>query len=191
MKSTRMPAVAIAPVAVVAICTLAAISAYAQSSDQARTAHQDTKFLEAANQGSVDEIDLAQLALKKSNNDDVKAFAQKMIDDHTKLINDMKRFDYEAGVQVPSHPDAAAEATKLKLDILTGSAFDKAYIKAMVEDHHKDLEDFIREEKATAYPAFKDAVEQGAQVVRGHLELIDQLAKKNGVAPAPVPTSGM
>jgi putative membrane protein len=177
--------------AVLGVVALSACTAaFAQTPGQARTAHQDTKFLEKANQGSVDEVDLAQLVLKKSSNDDVKAFAQKMVTDHTALLDAMKPFDMEAGVTIPEHPDAAAEATKLKLDVLKGEAFDKAYIKAMVEDHHKDLEAFMAEEKATGYPAFKDAVSQGEKVVRGHLEMIDQLAKKNGLAPAPVP-SGM
>jgi putative membrane protein len=188
MKFNALPTI----LALAAITT--SVPAFAKTApvhDQAGTAHQDTKFLEKANQGSVDEIELAQLALKKASNDDVKAFAQKMVDDHTKLINDMKRFDYEAGLQVPSHPDASTEAEKLKLDVLTGEAFDKAYIKAMVEDHHKDLEAFLNEEKATGYPAFKDAVEQAAKTVREHLEMIDQLAKKYGLPPAPVPNSGM
>jgi putative membrane protein len=151
------------------------------------TAHQDTKFLEKANQGCVDEVALAQIALKKSTNDDVKNFAQKMIQDHTQLMEDMKPFDFQAGLQPPAHPDAATEAEKLKLDLLSGQTFDKAYIKAMVEDHHKDLQEFAAEEKSTAYPAFKKAVAHGEEVVRQHLELIDQLAKKNGVAPAPIP----
>ncbi len=58
----------------------------------------------------------------------------------------------------------------------------------MVEDHHKDLEAFRAEAKYTGYPAFRDAVSQGEQVVREHLQLIDDLAKKNGIAPAPVPS---
>jgi putative membrane protein len=179
--------------AIAAMSTCAAVLAQNSSPtpDQARTAHQDTKFLEKANQGSVDEIELAQIALKKSSNDDVKNFAQKMIQDHQKLIDDMKPFDYEAGLKVPDHADASTEAEKLKLDVLSGATFDKAYIKAMVEDHHKDLQEFLSEEKTTGYPAFKSAVGQGAKVVREHLEMVDQIAKKNGVAPAPVPSSGM
>jgi putative membrane protein len=175
-----------------AISAIAACApAFAQGANQTSTAHQDTKFLDKANQGSVDEIELAQVALKKSNSDDVKAFAQKMIDDHTTLINNMQPFDNQAGIKPPAHPDAATEALKLKLDVLSGQTFDKAYIKAMVEDHHKDLEEFMAEEKATAYPAFKDAVKQGEQVVRDHLKIIDGLAKKNGIAPAPVPAAGL
>lgn len=168
-----------------------AAPAFAKSNTPARTqqstAHQDTKFLEAANQGSVDEINLAQLALQKSSNEDVKNFAQRMVQDHNTLINNMKPFANEAGLETPSHPSAAAEAEKLKLDALSGAAFDKAYIKAMVAGHHKVLEEFRAEAKATGYPAFKSAVEQGEQVVREHLEMINGIAKKNGIAPAPVP----
>ena len=176
--------------AIAAMSTCAAVLAQNSSPtpDQARTAHQDTKFLDKANQGSVDEIELAQIALKKSSNDDVKNFAQKMINDHQKLIDDMKPFDNEAGLKVPDHADASTEAEKLKLDVLSGATFDKAYIKAMVQDHSKDLAEFRQEVKSTGYPAFKNAVEQGEQVVREHLEMINQIAKKNGVAPAPVPT---
>jgi len=188
MKITAFPA--LLGVAAISLGTATFAQTSSPGSDQARTAHQDTEFLKKANQGSVDEIDLAQLALKKSSDDDVKAFAQKMIDDHGKLLDDMKPFDMQAGVSIPEHPDAAGEATKLKLDVLTGKTFDKAYIKAMVEDHHKDLEAFIAEEKATSYPAFKDAVGKGEKVVHEHLEMIDQMAKKDGVAPAPVPDSG-
>jgi putative membrane protein len=185
MKFATIPAVL--AFAAVATCAPAFAS---PAPDQAATAHQDTKFLEKANQGSVDEIEIAQLVLKKSTNDDVKAFAQRMIDDHGKLLNDMKPFDNEAGLKVPEHPDAATEATKLKLDILKGAAFDKAYIKAMVDDHKKDLQEFQAEAKSTGYPAFRNAVEQGESVVREHLQMIDDLAKKNGVTPAPIPAAG-
>ncbi len=173
------------------VAVAASAPAFAKSNTPARTqqstAHQDTKFLEKANQGNVDEIELAQLALQKSSNEDVKNFAQRMIADHNTLIDNMKPFANEAGLQTPSHPSAATEAEKAKLDALSGAAFDKAYIKAMVADHHKDLGEFREEVKATGYPAFKTAVEQGEQVVREHLEMINGIAKKNGIAPAPVP----
>src|ERR1035437_5770584 len=109
--------------------------AFAQSADQARTAHKDTEFLKAANQGSVDEINLAQIALKKSDDQDVKNFAQKMVDDHTKLLDDMKKFDDEAGLTVPEHADAGTLVEEAKLELLSGKSFDKSYIKKMVEDH--------------------------------------------------------
>src|SRR5580704_9674118 len=45
----------------------------------------DKAFVRKALEGGMTEIQLGQLALQKSSNDDVKQFAQKMIDDHTKL----------------------------------------------------------------------------------------------------------
>jgi putative membrane protein len=175
---------ALAGLTMISICA----PAFAQSPDQLKTAHQDTEFLKQANQGSVNEIDLAQIALKKSNDQDVKDFAQKMVDDHTKLLNDMKSFDMEAGLTVPEHDDASTDAEKAKLELLTGTTFDKSYIKEMVEGHHKVLEAFISEEKSTGYPAFKTAVGSGEQVVRGHLEMANKIAKKLGVPQAPVPS---
>jgi len=188
MKFATLPAVV--AFAAVAICTQAVAQSKAPATrDQKSTAHQDTKFLEEANQGNVDEIELAQLALKKTQNDDVKNFAQKMVHDHNMLIENLKPFADEAGKQAPSHPSLATEAEKVKLDMLTGESFDKAYIKAMVEDHHKDLQAFRAEIKSTGYPAFRSAVEQGEQVVLEHLEMINQIAKKNGIKPAPVPAA--
>lgn len=184
MKLTAFPT--LLALAVLSTC----VSAFAAAPDQASTAHQDTEFLKQANQGSVDEIDLAQIALKKSDDPDVKNFAQTMIDGHTKLINDMKPFDMEAGLTVPEHDDLSTDAEKAKLEVLTGKTFDKAYIKEMVEGHHKVLEAFLSEEKKTGYPAFRTAVKQGEQVVRDHLEMADKIARKDGVTPAPVPSSG-
>ncbi|MEO6802083.1 MAG: DUF4142 domain-containing protein [Granulicella sp.] len=188
MKVAAIPAIVV--LAFLTTCAPAFAKTHAPAvKDQQSTAHQDTKFLEDATQGSVDEIDLAQIALKKSNNEDVKAFAQKMVHDHTMLIENMQSFANEAGLKKPEHDSIATDALKVKLEVLSGEAFDRAYIKAMVEDHHKDLMAFEKEIKATGYPAFKEAVEKGAEVVRGHLEMINDIAKKNGVAPAPVPHS--
>lgn len=167
-----------------ALCT--GVPAVAAGPTQASTAHQDTEFLKTANQGSVDEVDFAQFVMKKTSYPDVKAFAQRMIDDHTKLLDAMKPFDEEAGLTVPDHVDLETKAKEAKLELLSGKSFDKSYIKDMVEDHHKDLEAFRKEEATTGYPAFKAAVAKGEGVIKEHLDMIDQLAKKNGIAPAPV-----
>ena len=66
-------------------------------------------------------------------------------------------------------------------------AFDKAYVKQMVEDHHKVLQAFISEESSTANPSLKAAVKQGTGVIRSHLVHANQDATKLGIATAPVP----
>lgn len=182
MKRTFLPIL----LALAVPCAFAAPGAPAVK-DQASTAHQDTEFLKKASQGNVDEIDLAQQALKKSNNQQIKDFAQKIIDDHTALAQKMQPFASEAGIDVPKHPDASTEAEKLKLDVMSGDSYDKSYVKEMVEDHHKDLMEFRQEVATTGYPAFKTAVEDGEKVIREHLVMANKLAKSMGLATAPVP----
>ena len=61
----------------------------------------DRMFVKKALQGGMAEVQLGQLTLQKSNNDQVKQFAQHMIDDHTKLNDQMKPVAQQVGVAVP------------------------------------------------------------------------------------------
>ena len=60
----------------------------------------DKMFVKKALQGGMAEVHLGQLTLQKSNNDQVKQFAQRMIDDHTKLGEQMKPVAQQLGVPI-------------------------------------------------------------------------------------------
>ncbi len=155
--------------------------------DQASTAKQDTAFLKKASQGNVDEVDLGQQALQKSDDQQVKEFAQKLVDDHTALQQKMAPFAAEAGLETPTSPDAEAAAEKVKLDVLKGKAYDKEFVRFNIKDHAKDLAEFRKEIATTGYPAFKTALVNGEQVIREHLEIANKLGKSMGLTPAPMP----
>jgi putative membrane protein len=141
----------------------------------------DTLFVKKALQGGLAEVQLGQLTLQKSNNDQVKQFAQKMIDDHTKLGDQMKPVAQQVGVAVPTEPSKKDKQTMAKLQALSGSAYDQAYIKDMVKDHKQDLSDFQMEASNGQDPAVKDAATQGSHVIAQHLQLAQQLAKDQNV----------
>jgi predicted outer membrane protein len=81
------------------------VSAVAQSTQSAQSTPSSTSaqsvdslFLQAATAGNAFEIETSKLALQKSNNNAIKTFAQRMIDDHTKaqqsvnnLLNQLQR----------------------------------------------------------------------------------------------------
>ena len=75
------------------------------------------------------EIQLGQLTLQKSNNDQVKQFAQHMIDDHTKLNDQMKPVAQQLGVDVPNQISKKDQKVMAKLQALSGPAYDQAYIR--------------------------------------------------------------
>ena len=84
------------------------------------------------------EVDAGKMAVSKTQNAEVKTFAQKMIDDHTKALNDVTALAQSKGVTLPTEVDAPHKAMAAKLDKLSGDAFDKAYMAdAGVSDHNK------------------------------------------------------
>lgn len=159
--------------------------------DQAATGNQDPngtaammdkQFVRSALEGGMAEVQMGQLATQKSSNPDVKEFGQKMVDDHTKLGDQMKQVAAQMNVKLPDSLSSKDKSTIAKLSALDGDAFDKAYIKEMVKDHKKDEKEFKQEAIDASNPALKGVVSQGAQVIGQHLQMIEQIAQKNNVA---------
>jgi putative membrane protein len=144
----------------------------------------DKMFVQKAMQGGMAEVQLAQLTLQKSNNEQVKQFAQKMLDDHTKLNDQMKPIAQQLGVQAPNGVSKKDSKTMAKLQGLSGSEYDQAYIRDMVKDHKSDLSEFQTEASNGSDPNVKDAATQGSKVIAQHLQMAQQLAKDQNVTMA-------
>jgi putative membrane protein len=141
----------------------------------------DRVFVKNAMEGGLAEVQLGQLTLQKSNNDQVKQFAQRMIDDHTKLNEDMKPVAHQLGVDVPDQVSKKDRNVMNKLQGLSGAAYDQAYIKDMVKDHKGDLSEFQAEASSGLDQTVKDAAAQGSKVIAQHLQMAQQLAKDQNV----------
>jgi putative membrane protein len=145
----------------------------------------DMEFVKKALQGSMAEVQVAQLALQKSSDDQVKQFAQRMVTDHSKMIEDMKPVADAVGVRVPNGPDKKQKAMMAKLQALSGADFDKAYVQAMVKDHKEDDSEFKNEIANGQSPVVKDAASKADPVIESHLQVIEGIAKNMNL------TSGM
>jgi putative membrane protein len=151
---------------------------------QPQNAAMDKMFVQKAMQGSLAEVQLGQLTLQKSNNEQVKQFAQKMIDDHTKLNEQMKPIAQQLGVKVPDGISKKDSKNIAKMQSLSGPEYDQAYIKGMVKDHKSDLSDFQTEASNGSDPNVKDAAAQGSKVIAQHLQMVQQLAKDQNITMA-------
>lgn len=145
-------------------------------------AMQDKKFAKAALAGGMAEVQLGQLAEQKSNSEDVKQFGQRMVDDHTKLNDQMKPIAAQLGVEPPTQLMPKDQELMTRLQGLSGDEFDKAYIKAMLKDHKKDNKEFQMEASNGQNPQEKEAAMQGDQIIKQHLQLAEQLAKAHNIA---------
>ena len=151
----------------------------------------DKSFIKMADEGNTAEITASQIALKKSHNDDVKAYATKMITDHQKLRSDMAPLAQQFGVMTPQPLNPTHKAQDARLSQLSGTRFDKEYIKNMDADHHKTLGMFNNEIATTANPDVKSAAQMGKPVIAQHTDMADQLAMKMGVPTIPTPGGDM
>jgi len=145
------------------------------------TLSQDKTFLTNAAEGGMAEIQMGQLASQKASNPKVKAFGQKMVTDHTMLNNELKPFADQDGLTPPTSLSPEDQAEYDKLNGLSGSDFDKAYISAMMKDHDKDLQDFKQEVATTQDPKLKATVEKAEKVIAQHHRLADKLGNSMGV----------
>jgi putative membrane protein len=132
------------------------------------------------------DIDAAKLALKKTRNDQVKQFAQQMIDDHTKLQNSVNDLGKKLNVK-PEPSDtskslksAAADEMK-KLRGLNGKAFDTEYINHEVAYHQQVLDAAGNVLIPNAQNAeLKSALQGAAPLIQGHLDHARQLQSSMG-----------
>ena len=139
-------------------------------------------FVSKALEGGETEVQLGQLAQQKSQSNDVKQFAQKMVSDHSQMADKwFKPVAQQLGVSEPKGPSKKDKKEIAKLQGLSGDEFDREYITMMVKDHQKDLKDFKDEAQVAQDPNLKQVVQQGSTLISQHLQLIEQIAKNHNV----------
>jgi putative membrane protein len=97
------------------------------------------KFVEKAARQGMTEVEASKLALQKSNNEDVKSFANHMIKDHTQANNDLTSIASSKNLTVPTDPDMLHKAAIKRLSSKSGAEFDRAYAQQMSKDHDKTV----------------------------------------------------
>ena len=138
----------------------------------------DKDFVTSAGKGGKAEVELAQDALTHATNADVKSFAQKLVDDHTKANGELEQFATSHGVTIPTEVEAKAKEVKERLMKLTGKSFDQAFLKQMVDDHTSTIKAFEDESKNGTDADLKSWVDKTLPTLRDHLKMAQNLQKK-------------
>jgi putative membrane protein len=138
----------------------------------------DKKFLATAAQSDQNEIKLSELAEQKASSPALKAFAQKMVTEHTKMSESMKPFAESWGITPPAGLDDDHQKEYDKLSGLSDMDFDKEYMSQMVKDHAKALDVFTSEAKNTKDMKFRAVVIDGKTMVAAHKNMAYDLEKK-------------
>ncbi|HMF77459.1 MAG TPA: DUF4142 domain-containing protein [Bryobacteraceae bacterium] len=148
----------------------------------------DKAFLKDAAMGGMTEVELGKLASQKASRDDVKQFAQKMVDDHTKANEQLKELAAKANVKIPDALDSKHQSRIDKMSKLSGEDFDKAYVKNQLKDHQSHVKDFTAEAQNGMDPDVKAFASSTLPTLQQHLEQAKALNKSGKEAAKQAPS---
>ena len=115
----------------------------------------DEVFATRAAAGGLAEVSLSQLAMDKATSLDVKQFARRMVEDHSKANTELKQIMDKQNLTVPTALDDKHQRVYHKLSKLEGSDFDRQYMKVMLSDHDETVAAFKNESLYGQDPALK------------------------------------
>ncbi|WP_161882618.1 DUF4142 domain-containing protein [Deinococcus alpinitundrae] len=104
------------------------------------TNNPDVLFMDVATMSNLAEIATSKLALQKSSDASVRAFAQQMITDHTKAQAELAQLAASKGIKLADKPGADQRLQSDKLATLSGAAFDAMYKMVQVGGHQMTLD---------------------------------------------------
>jgi putative membrane protein len=206
-----------------ALCTVLALSAAALRADDdknkgapgndstatsSKLSHSDEKFIKDACRGNHMEVQMGKLGVQKAQSDQVKQYAQRLIDDHTKADTELKQLASSKGLTLPSEKvagtsedysdrtrvreksDTDAESHKehaglKKLEGLSGTEFDREFVRMAVKDHENDIKEFEKASQKADDAQVKAFAAKALPTLREHLSQAKSLQSQIGSAGAP------
>lgn len=159
-------------IGVAVVAALFGTAVYAQSS----VSKGDREFMEDIAHANLAEVAMGHMALEKSQNAQVKQFAQKMIDDHSKAEDELKQLADSKGVKLPTEPGVMQKTKVTTLKSLFGETFDKQYVKhAGVGDHENAQKLLTRVQSKATDADLKSYADKTIKAVEEHLAMAKQL----------------
>jgi putative membrane protein len=163
--------------------TTPAAPATTKAEDASKLDRSDRKMLEDLAQGNMAEVDAGKMALEKSQNAEVKKFAQQMVDDHTKALGEVQALATAKNVTLPDGAGAMAKTKATALKALSGNLFDKEYAKrAGVGDHESTVKLLQKMQKDGKDSDLKALAGKMLPTVEHHLEMAKALAASTSAA---------
>lgn len=139
----------------------------------------EQEFITMAAQGNNTEIQTSQLALERSQDETIRQYAQRMIDEHTAANQQLEPLAAQRGIELPTTPSSFDTAVLEKLTQTPDAQFDQAYMDTQVNAHLKSLAVFrtgARQVAATDLQAYASTL---LPSIQDHLEMASQMSQGN------------
>jgi putative membrane protein len=144
-----------------------------------RLAQQDQAFLEQAAHNGHAELSAGRLALTKARHPQVQAFAQRMIEDHTRMGAELVALATARNYKPPAEPSMLQKGKEMVIGGMADETFDRRYVHQMgVEAHQDTIRLYEKAASEARDPEIKAFAMKHLPGLRQHLETARELKMK-------------
>jgi putative membrane protein len=138
---------------------------------------QTQNFVKSARISGAFEVESSKLALQKTQNADIKAFAERMVTDHTKAAEELGQITANKSIRI-EEPATADKLDKKHEELLeklrkaSAAEFDKLYVKMQQTAHDDAVKLFTQYSQKGTNPALKTYAEETLPTLQDHKKMI-------------------
>ena len=136
----------------------------------AGTSTGDRGFVEHMVADGQAEVMLGQMAQQKAASPEVKEFGTMMVRDHQTAGQELKSIAAKHNIELKTELDGDHKDLHERLAKLSGAEFDREYMKAMVDDHEKAVDDAKEKAEGSDNPDIKRWASKTLPTLQQHLE---------------------
>lgn len=153
------------------ILGFSASTTWAQETDAA-------DFVDQATAKGIAEIETAKLAIEQGQDAEIKSFAERMIEDHTKLNQELKELAQQKNLEVADDATLMDQAKAMVLEMRDGESFDDHYASNQVNAHEQSIELFENAAKNANDEDVRELAKDSLETLREHLAKAKELEGK-------------
>lgn len=160
---------------VVGIITFTGISAFVNREKQTKSSitdyvKTDAQFLARAAEINLEEIQLAQLAQRKSMMTDVKELGERMEKSHTQVLSDLTTLANKKGISLPTSVTDEANEEYKELNNKSNKRFNEEYCELVIKEHKQAISLFETASKDAKDSEIREWAAATLPTLRSHLD---------------------
>ena len=139
-------------------------------------------FIKHAAMGGQLEVQIAQMAQQKAQNQQVKQLGQTLVQDHQQANQRLMQIAQQKNIQLDRQLDGKHQEQLTKFRNASGAEFDKEFVKHTVQHHKKSIQKFEQaSKKFSDQPELQSWVQQTLPALQKHLQMAQAAARAVGV----------
>jgi len=149
-----------------------------QQGTAGQAAVNDSLFAAAAAAGGLTEVEISQIGVQRATDPELKQFSQRMIDEHTRMNQELMTLAAQKQVALPRTLDPRAQFCAQSLAGLSGEEFDRCYAKAQLVAHLDSVETFEAEAQRGMDADMRALASKSLPHIKEHLNMIKPIAMR-------------